>query len=79
MNQNGEETSYGGDLYFQSTTTDYLKYEGPTDPTINGSFGNTFSYKGFKLNVFITYAAGNKVRLDPAFSSSYSDMTAMPK
>lgn len=22
---------------------------------------------------------GNKVRLDPAFSSSYSDMTAMPK
>ena len=26
-----------------------------------------------------TYAAGNKVRLDPAFSSSYSDMTAMPK
>lgn len=79
VNQNGEETSYGGDLYFQSTTTDYLKYEGPTDPTINGSFGNTFSYKGFKLNVFITYAAGNKVRLDPAFSSSYSDMTAMPK
>lgn len=79
VNQDGEETSYGGDLYFQSTTTDYLKYEGPTDPTINGSFGNTFSYKGLKLNVFITYAAGNKVRLDPAFSSSYSDMTAMPK
>ena len=79
VNQDGEETSYGGDLYFQSTTTDYLKYEGPTDPTVNGSFGNTFSYKGLKLNVFITYAAGNKVRLDPAFSSSYSDMTAMPK
>lgn len=79
VNQDGEETSYGGDLYFQSKDVDYLVYEGPTDPTINGSFGNTFSYKGFKLNVFITYAAGNKVRLDPAFHSSYSDMSAMPK
>ncbi len=41
--------------------------------------GNTFSYKGLHLNVFITYAAGNKVRLDPAFSTGYSDLTAMPK
>ena len=79
VDQDGNETSYGGDLYFQSKDVSYLKYEGPTDPTINGSFGNTFSYKGFKLNVFITYAGGNKVRLDPSFHSSYSDMDAMPK
>lgn len=79
VNQDGEATSYGGDLYFQSKDVTHLKYEGPTDPTITGSFGNTFTYKGFKLNVFITYAAGNKVRLDPAFKSTYSDLDAMPK
>lgn len=33
------------DLNFQSRVKDYLVYEGPTDPTITGSFGNTFSYK----------------------------------
>ena len=43
---------------------DYLKYEGPTDPTVTGSFGNVFTYKGFKLNVFMTYSFGNVVRLD---------------
>ena len=77
INEKGEVTV--SDHYFQSTVIDYLKYEGPTDPTINGSFGNTFSYKGWTLNVFMTYAFGNKVRLDPAFYSSYSDLSAMPK
>ena len=65
---------------FQSRTNlDYLKYEGPTDPTINGSFGNIFSYKSFRLNVFITYSFGNVVRLDPIFSSEYSDLKSMTK
>lgn len=76
--QDGEITSTG--IYFQeSNNLDFLKYEGPTDPTINGSFGNTFSYKGFRLNVFMTYSFGNKIRLDPVFSGSYSDLDAMPK
>lgn len=57
----------------------HLKYEGPTDPTINGSFGNTFRYKNWHLNVFITYSGGNVVRLDPAFGATYSDLEAMPK
>jgi len=29
--------------------------------------------------VFITYSFGNKLRLDPVFSASYSDLAAMPK
>lgn len=77
LNQDGQLTT--SDFNFQSRVLDYLKYEGPTDPTITGSFGNVFSYKGFHLNVFATYAFGNKVRLDPAFSSYYSDLDAMPK
>ncbi len=56
-----------------------LKYEGPSDPTMTGSFGNVFRYKGFTLNVFMTYSFGNVVRLDPIFASSYSDLTATPR
>ena len=77
INEKGELTT--SDHYFQSTVIDYLKYEGPTDPTINGSFGNTFTFKNWTLNVFMTYAFGNKVRLDPSFYASYSDLSAMPK
>ena len=58
---------------------DYLVYEGPTDPTITGSFGNMFKWKGLSLNVFITYAFGNVVRLDPVFSNEYTDLDALPR
>ena len=57
----------------------FLKYEGPTDPTNTGSLGNVFTYKGLTLNVFITYSFGNVVRLYPAFRSRYSDLSATPK
>lgn len=76
INESNVETVY--DINFQERDkTAYLKYEGPTDPTINGSLTNTFSYKGFSLNVFLTYAFGNVVRLDPVFAASYTDMTSM--
>ena len=57
----------------------FLKYEGSTDPTVTGSLGNVFTYKGFKLNVFITYSFGNVVRLNPAFNYQYSDLSSMPR
>ena len=78
INEKGELTT--SDINFQERINkDHLIYEGPTDPTITGSFGNMFTYKGFKLNVFITYSFGNVVRLDPVFSNKYSDLDAMPK
>ena len=58
---------------------DHLVYRGPADPTDFGSLGNTFKVYGFRLNVFLTYSFGNVVRLDPVFSSSYSDLDAMPR
>lgn len=82
INQDGElVTSRTGykPIDFQSYNLDHLIYNGPVDPTITGSLGNMFTYKGLSLNVFITYAAGNKVRLDPTFGLGYSDMSAMPK
>lgn len=57
----------------------FLKYEGPADPTDVGSLGNIFRYKNWTLNLFITYSFGNVVRLDPVFSSEYSDLSATPK
>ena len=78
INENGELTVT--DINFQEyEKLGHLKYEGPVDPTITGGFGNNFSYKGFHLNVFMTYSFGNKLRLDPVFSSYYTDVTSMPK
>lgn len=79
---NGElidKTNYRDINFQQVENVDFLKYEGPADPTITGSFGNVFAYKNFRLNVFITYSAGNKVRLEPQFSNSYNDLDATPK
>ena len=78
INENGEVTNY--DINFQEyQKLDFLVYEGPVDATITGGFGNNFTWKGFNLNVFMTYSFGNKLRLSPDFSSSYSDMDAMPR
>lgn len=68
-----------GDVYLQSNIVKYLKYEGPVDPKYTGGYSNTFKYKDFTLSTLVTFAAGNKVRLSPAFKTSYSDLDAMPK
>ena len=78
INEKGEVTT--SDINFQEfENIDFLKYEGPVDPPYTGGFGNMFRYKGFHLNVFMTYAFGNKLRPDPVFRAAYSDLSAMPK
>jgi TonB-linked SusC/RagA family outer membrane protein len=62
----------------QSLNTQYLKYEGPTDPTFTGGWTNTFRYKEFSLSVLLTYQAGYKIRLTPVYSTNYSDLSALP-
>ena len=74
--ENGTITS---DINFQSTSTDYLKYEGPTDPKYTGGFNNSFTWKGISLDIFFTFQAGNVIRLNPVFNSSYNDSQATPK
>ena len=73
INQNG---SISNDIYLQSIVTDYLKFEGSVDPTYSGGFHNTFRYKDLNLGVLLTYSTGNKVRLTPRYSISYSDLNA---
>ncbi len=78
INEQDEHTV--SDIYFQEyEKLGFLVYEGPTEPTITGGLNNMLTYKNWRLNVFITYSFGNKVRLDPQFSAGYSDMSAMPK
>lgn len=77
-NQDGVSTSDGTDINFQSQDLSNLKYEGPADPTITGSFGNVLRYKNLHMNLFFTYSFGNVVRLDPVFSNKYSDLKALP-
>jgi TonB-linked SusC/RagA family outer membrane protein len=75
-----EEGARVMNVYLQNREKlEFLKYEGSAEPTSFGSVGNIFNYKGFRLNVYVTYSYGNKLRLDRAFSRSYSDFTAMPK
>ncbi|HXL54809.1 MAG TPA: hypothetical protein VN958_01045, partial [Chitinophagaceae bacterium] len=76
LNEKGEVSS---NVYLQDEEIGNLIFEGPVDPEFTGGFSNTFSYKTFSLNVFITYQAGNKIRLYPAFKTSYSDFDALPK
>ena len=76
-----------GEINFQEYDPEqikYLKYEGTIDPTITGSFGNTFGFlkNSLKLNVYFTYNFGGVVRLDPlcyVYGSQYSDLTASMK
>ncbi|MCW3110284.1 MAG: rane protein [Segetibacter sp.] len=76
VDENGKVNSA---VYLQDEKTENLVFEGTVDPKINGGFSNTFNYKNLSLNIFITYQAGNKIRLYPAFKSSYVDLDAMPK
>ncbi len=83
-NSDGEKVkinrhNYKAINFQQQKNLDFLKYEGPSDPTITGSLGNIFSYKNWRLNVFITYSGGNVLRLEPVFQSSYTDLDATPK
>jgi TonB-linked SusC/RagA family outer membrane protein len=78
INEEGEVTT--SDIYFQEyDKLDFLKYEGPTEPTITGGLNNMIRWKNWRLNIFITYSFGNKLRLDPVFAARYSDMSAMPR
>jgi TonB-linked SusC/RagA family outer membrane protein len=66
-------------VYLQDDSTQYLQHEGSIDPRITGGFSNTFNYKAFSLGIFITYQAGNKIRLYPAFNATYSEQDATPR
>jgi hypothetical protein len=78
LNQDHQVTT-DGPFFQERRKIDFLKYEGPSDPIYTGGVGNVARYKNFRLNVFVTYSFGNKIRLDPVFRASYTDLTSMPR
>lgn len=75
INENGG-VSHAVNL--QTLSTQYLQYEGAADPTFTGGWYNTFRYKQFSVAALFTFQAGNKVRLTPQYSSTYSDLSSLP-
>jgi TonB-linked SusC/RagA family outer membrane protein len=76
INESGQRSS---GVYMQSDSIQNLQFEGSIDPKYTGGFNNTFTYKAFSLNIFVTYQAGNKIRLYPAFKNNYTELDATPK
>jgi len=77
FDENGEKV-FNLDLQNRENLADKLVFEGPTEPRGAGGFNNTFSYKGFSLNVFLSYKFDYKIRLNDAFFPTYTDFDALP-
>lgn len=58
---------------------DYLTYSGTKTPTDLGGINNSFSYKNFRLGVYIYYSFGAVMRLPEQFSTSYDDLQSLGK
>ncbi len=61
-------------FWFQDNQTEFLKYEGPVDPTLAGGYYNRLEYKNFSFSFLLKFGLGNMVRLQPNYSPVYLDM-----
>ena len=73
------ELVYTYDLQDRDNLRSILKYEGPAEPRGAGGLANTFVYKQFSLNVFLSYKFDYKIRLDDAFNSQYTDFSSFSR
>ncbi|MBA4057155.1 MAG: SusC/RagA family protein, partial [Marivirga sp.] len=78
FDDNGEVV-YNYDLQDRDNLTSILEYEGPAEPRGAGGLGNVFTYKGFSLNIFLSFKFDYKIRLDDAFSPRYTDFSSLSK
>ena len=69
----------GADFQDNKDVTKYLKYEGSIEPNKSIGLANTFTYKDWSLYIFFVGSGGNKVRLNPAYDSTYDDLTVFTK
>ena len=69
----------GADFSDTQFSKSYLKYHGPVEPNFTGGFSNTFRYKGLELSFYMTFQAGNKIRLQPTFDPSFMDLNVFSK
>ena len=58
---------------------DYLLYSGTLTPTDQGGINNSFSFKNFRLGVYVYYSFGGVMRLPQQFATKYNDYQIMGK
>ena len=58
---------------------DYLLYSGTLTPTDQGGINNSFSFKNFRLGVYVYYSFGGVKRLPEQFATKYNDHQVMGK
>ena len=58
---------------------DYLVYSGTRTPTDQGGVNNSFSFKNFRLGVYVYYSFGGVKRLPEQFATKYNDYQVMGK
>ena len=78
LNSNGQPTFKKGNQVVNGLTSsernrDLISYMGSRQPLGTGSIANSFQYKGIELRVFLTYAYGHKVFVQPLASRAYDD------
>ena len=64
---------------FYPEEIDYLLYSGTLTPTDQGGINNSFSFKNFRLGVYIYYSFGGVMRLPQQFATKYNDHQVMGK
>lgn len=69
----------GADFLDTKYSQSYLIYQGPIEPKVTGGITNTFRYNGFDFSFFISFQAGNKIRLQPTFDPNYVDLNVFSK
>ncbi len=75
----GGEVVYYYDLQDRENLTSILEFEGPSEPMGAGGLTNNIRYGNFSLNVLLSVKFGYKIRLDDAFSPSYTDFSSFSK
>lgn len=64
---------------FEAEEIDYLVYSGTRTPTDQGGINNSFSFKNFRLGVYVYYSFGGVKRLPEQFATKYNDYQVMGK
>ena len=63
----------------QPEEINYLVYSGTRTPTDQGGINNSFSFKNFRLGVYLYYSFGGVKRLPEQFATKYNDHQVMGK
>ena len=63
----------------QPEEINYLLYSGTKTPTDQGGINNSFSFKNFRLGVYVYYSFGGVMRLPEQFATKYNDYQVMGK